>query len=170
MGGSRDPRRTIDVEADIVVRADDRLARMKSHPDADRPDVRGPGLGREGALRVGCGRDRRDGTLEDDEECVSLGRDLDPTGLLDRCAQDGVVTFEEGAECRAQGGREAGGSLDVREQERHGPDGEESRARPGSLVRHAGSIRRGRRGIHVRRGLKAPVRPGSDRFAGGAGG
>ena len=144
MGGSRDPRRPMDVEAHVVVPAEDALARVESHSNTDCPDPGGPGFGREGALCGDRRRHCRHGAPEDDEECVSLGRDLDPTGRLDRSAHHGVVAFDERAEGRAQGGHEAGRPLDVREQERQRTDGEGSSARPGQLARHPASIRRGR--------------------------
>ena len=68
----------MDVEAHVVVPAQDALARVESHAHADGPHPGGPGLGREGALCGGRRRHCRYGALEDDEECVSLGRDLDP--------------------------------------------------------------------------------------------
>ncbi len=124
VGGSRDPRGPMDVEANVVLPAQDALTRVEPHSNADRARACGPGLRRKGAL---CGDRRRDcryGALEDDEECVSLGGDLDPTGLPDRSTHDGVVAFDERSERRAQGSHEAGRPLDVREEERQRPDGE----------------------------------------------
>ena len=73
--------------------------RTRTAPTSARPR-----LGREGALRGSRGRHCRGRALEDDEEGVALGRDLDPAGRLEGGAKEGLVAFEKRPERRAQGG------------------------------------------------------------------
>ena len=70
MGERRDTGAAMDVDADVSLGGDGRLAGMEAHPDADGPAVE----------RVAARHRRRDGarcSREGDEERVSLGVDLD---------------------------------------------------------------------------------------------
>ena len=114
---SGDPRRTVNVDPDIVVAAGDALAGVKAHPDARRLATR-PGRGREGALRRNRGGDSRRRVAEDDEERVALGRSLDPAGRCECGPEEALMLLEQST----VGGRperldEACRTLDVAEQE-----------------------------------------------------
>jgi hypothetical protein len=117
VGCRGDPRRTVDVEADIVVAASDALAGVEAHPDLHRLATR-PGRGREGALRRDRGSDGRRSVAEDDEERVALGRSLDPAGRCECGPEEALVLLEHSTVgSRPERLDEACRTLDVAEEE-----------------------------------------------------
>ena len=70
VGERRDPCAPMNVDSDVSLRRDGRLAGVQPHPDADRAGVEPVAAG-EG------GRDGLCGGREGDEERVALGVDLD---------------------------------------------------------------------------------------------
>ena len=76
---SRDPRRSMDVDADIAVLRQQRLARVDTHPHPDRAVQRLAGFPRS--------RERVRRTRERDEEGVALRVDLDAVVARERRAQ-----------------------------------------------------------------------------------
>jgi hypothetical protein len=79
-----DPRRPVDVDADVALVGDERLAGMDAHPDADRAVVERP-LGR------GRGRERIGRAVEGHEEGVTLGVYLDAAVALEGLTQEPSV-------------------------------------------------------------------------------
>ena len=136
----RDPRRSMDVETDIVGargRAGrPRLAGMEAHPDPHRRAVR-PGRAGEGALRRGGRRDGFERAREHREERVPLGAHLRPGVLRQRVAQDAAVHLEHrlpavGPEPADRARR----SFDVGEQHGQRPRGKGHRGRRhGAILR-----------------------------------
>ena len=119
MSGRAHARGAMDLEAHVVVARERGLARVDPHAHADRRSAR-PGLC-ERALRL-CRRCHgRAWCPEDDEEGVALRVHLVAAGRGDCGADPATMLLEERLVGIAQGGQEARGSLDVREQERHGP-------------------------------------------------
>ena len=72
-----DPRRVVDGVADVRPAADERVARVQAHADADRP-ARRPGLRSQRPLRVCRRLDCLARALERCEETVAEVLDLDP--------------------------------------------------------------------------------------------
>jgi hypothetical protein len=73
----------------------------------------------------GDGRpDRLRRAAEGHEEGVTVGADLDPAGGGDGPADDGRMLVVDRRVPVAEGLEQAGGALDVGEQERHGPGGQ----------------------------------------------
>jgi hypothetical protein len=75
VSGGADPRRAVDVQTDVVVVSDLRLARVDADAHADVDTLR-PVLGRERPLRAHRGGDGVARPRERDEERVTLGVDL----------------------------------------------------------------------------------------------
>jgi hypothetical protein len=107
-----------DVDAQIPLVADVRLARVQPHADAHLAPVR-PGVLAERALcRNGC-VDRVAGTGEREEEGISLGIDLGAAGRAERLADEAAMVPRERPERRvAQLLEELRRPFDVRERER----------------------------------------------------
>jgi hypothetical protein len=115
-----DPRRSVHLEAHVVVPGNRRLTRVQAHPHADLralgPSVIGQApLGGDGGVhRAGC---RREG----DEEGVALRSDLATASRGHGGANDLPVLVEQGRPARSQALGEPGRPLDITEQERDGP-------------------------------------------------
>jgi hypothetical protein len=102
---------------------------MDPHPDPDL-GLRLPWLGREPALRVRGGHGGVRSALEDDEERIAFGPDLDAARGAERVTEEGSVPLEERAvPDGTERLRQARRALDVGEQERDRPDGECARRR-----------------------------------------
>ena len=122
MGCRGDTRSPIDIEADILIPAGDPLPRVEAHPHTNLGTCR-PRLGGEGTLRVDRCGDGRHSVLEDEEKRIARGARVHSVvgrhGVTDQL----IVAFEDIAEGRRPDLRDQRrGALDVREQERHGPD------------------------------------------------
>ena len=88
--GRAEPRRAHDVEPQVALAAERRLAGVQAHPDADVGAV-GPVVLRVRALRLdGCG-DRVAGAREGEEERVALRVDLDAAVLREALAHQPAV-------------------------------------------------------------------------------
>ena len=85
-----DARRTHDVEPDVSLLVNGRLACVQSHPDAD-VDLARPRRGRVGTLRVDRRLERVSRAREHEEERVALGIDLDAVAHGERVANDSPV-------------------------------------------------------------------------------
>ena len=112
--GGGDPRRPVHVEPHVSLVGPERLARMQAHPHTHW-------AARERALRLGSRRHCIGRTRKCDEEGVALRVDLDPLvpppGVSQRTAVLGKHRRIPVAQLPEQPGR----SLDVGEEERHGP-------------------------------------------------
>ena len=117
VGRRRDPGRPVHVDADVVVAAQRALPRVQAHPNPHGAHLRGPRLGGQGTLDGGGGRHRGGRTLENHEEGVALGRDLDAAGGVERGSKQRVVTLKERRERVAELLDEARRPFDVREEE-----------------------------------------------------
>ena len=93
MGGAGNPRRAMNVEANVPVAASHTPPGMDPHTDADGGAL-GPALAREGALRLGRGADRIGGSGEDGKEGIPFRRELEPASLADRLTQDEMVPLD----------------------------------------------------------------------------
>ncbi len=113
--GGCDPRRSVDVHADVALVGQQRLARVDAHPDADRP-------GLERLLRVNCGGDGVDRPREGDEERVALGVDFGTVVSREGLADGATVLCEEIG---------VGGPVLLKETRRPFDVGEEERDRAG---------------------------------------
>ena len=82
MADGRDPGRTVDVEAAVVVAGEVGLARVQAHPDADRGAIR-PRVPGQGALGRRRAARRRPGLAERREHRIALGPDDTPPCALD---------------------------------------------------------------------------------------
>ena len=88
VGGGGDPRGAVDVDADVALLRDDRLAGVQAHADADLAGLeRLPRLRRRG--------DRLRGARERDEERIALRVDFDARVPRERLAQEAAVLGEE---------------------------------------------------------------------------
>ncbi len=108
-----DPRRPMDVDPDVALVRDPRLAGMDAHSHPNRAF-------REHGLRLRGARRRVAGPLEGDEERVALSVHLDPAVTLERVAQDATVLRQDPRVAIAQLVEQACRALDVGEQERDG--------------------------------------------------
>src|SRR5205085_10793469 len=84
MARGGDPRRPVNVEADITLLGEKRLAGMEAHPDLDRTAVQGRLTLRRRGERIMRSR-------EDDEEGVSFSAELDPVVACERVSQKATV-------------------------------------------------------------------------------
>ena len=112
VGRGCNPGGAVDVQADVALLGDERLARVEAHADPYRAL-------RERAASLGRGGDSRVGPRERDEERVTLGVDLDAQVPRERVSQDTPVLREEvgiGGSVLLEQPRRA---LDVGEEERH---------------------------------------------------
>ena len=113
--GGGDPRRPVDVDADVALLGYDRLAGVEPHAHADRPAA-------ERRLPVGGGRDRLGGARERDEERVALRVHLDAAVPCESLPQHTTVLAQQLARnASPMLVQQPRRPLDVREQERHGP-------------------------------------------------
>ena len=106
-----DPRRAVDVHADVALLGHERLAGVDAHPDPDRP-------GPERRLRLGRGGDGVGRPRERDEERVALGVHLDPVVSPEGLADHPPMLFEENGVGRPVLLKETGRPFDVGEEER----------------------------------------------------
>ena len=114
--GIGDPRSPVDVDADVVVSCEDRLSEMDADPHAEI--VAGwPWMRRQPSLDVGGGDDRVDGRVEDREERITFGGDLDAAVGTERGTDQSLMVDEHGREPIAEVGQEASAALDVAEHE-----------------------------------------------------
>jgi hypothetical protein len=122
VGGVGDPGRPVHVDADVVVPAPGPLPGVDAHADL-HGRAGGPVVGGQAPLG-GDGRpDRLRRAAEGHEEGVPVGADLDPAGGGDGPADDRRMLVVDRRVPVAEGLEQAGGALDVGEQERHGPGG-----------------------------------------------
>ena len=120
--GVRDPRRAVDVVADVVSAggrgAQAGLAGVQPHPHADDRPL-GEHVRCERALRRDDRRDRRRGALEHVEEAVPFHAHPVSALGVERARDQPAVIFQDGVEARlAQRLHQPGRALDVREHER----------------------------------------------------
>ena len=111
-----DPRGAMDVDPDVALVGDQRLAGMDPHPNPNRPAERGLAVGRSGQ-RVAGPRERH-------EEGIALRVDLDATVPLEGVADDAPVLGKRVRVGVAEVVEQAGGPLDVGEEEGDGAAGE----------------------------------------------
>src|SRR5439155_21215623 len=123
VSGGGDPRRTMDVEADVVVAAESPFAGVETHPHADRRRLR-PRSRSEPALCLGSGGDPIEGRAKDREEGIPLGADLDPSVSGDRITEELVVRREQGRISITKRRKKSCRAFDVGEEERHRTDGQ----------------------------------------------
>src|ERR687892_1926084 len=126
MPGSGDARRTMDVDADVVIAAAGPFAGVEAHPYADLGSVRPCVLG-DASLGQDRGRDCGGRAVEDREEAVALGTDLDASRVDDGLAKDAAVVRQEISVPVLERLDEARRTLDV---------GEEEGDRPGRQCSH----------------------------------
>ena len=105
--GGADARRADDVEADVALVADGRLARVESHSHLDRVAVR-PVVGSEGALRLNRAGDRISRPLEREEERVTLRVDLASADPAQGLAEDAPLLAQHLAVALPQAAHELG--------------------------------------------------------------
>ena len=94
MADRGDARGTMDLDADVVAVADDRLTDMQSHPDADL-GVRRPLLAGQRTLAFGGGEQCLSRAGERDEERVPLGTDLVARMTFEGLPEEGPMAIEE---------------------------------------------------------------------------
>ena len=135
VGSGGDPRRAVDVDADVALVGHDRLAGVDAHADADRAVL-------ERVPRFGGRRDGVGGARKRDEEGVALGVDLDARVPGERVPQGAPVLGEQIGVARPVLLEEPRRALDVREEKGDGAARElaqparsshETRSRRGSL-------------------------------------
>ncbi len=118
VGGGGDPGRLVDVEGDVPCSGRVGLAGVGAHAHPDL-DAVGPLVGDQGPLGVEAGGNRRAGPAEGHEEAVSLGLDLDAAvGGEGRPQQPAVLLQQLAVALVPDVAEQAGGALDVGEQER----------------------------------------------------
>src|SRR5262245_61544871 len=160
MSRGGDPRGAVDVDPDVALGRERRLAGMEAHAHFH-------GSHRERALGLGRRLDRIARALEGDEETVSLRADLDPAPAGDRLADQAPVLAEHVLVALAELLEEPRRAFDVGEEK--GESGGGRRAhRPtvsftfvptGRLA--AAAVRSRVRGVWPRRASPGPGRPGS---------
>lgn len=119
MSERTDPRRAVNRQSDVAAVLETSRARVQAHSNPD-VDFLGPFVRRERTLSVDRGLNCIRRVLEDEEERVSLGVDLEAAATLDRLAHQLLVQRERSAVLLTQAAEQLGRSLDVREQKRHG--------------------------------------------------
>jgi hypothetical protein len=110
---SGDPCRSVDVDPDIALVGDDRLAGMEADPHPDRP-------GLERLLTVRRRRERVFRAGERHEEGIALGVDLDTVVAGERFAEDSPVIGQRGSVSVAELAEQAGRPFDVGEEKGDG--------------------------------------------------
>ena len=126
VGERSDPGAAVDIDPDVALRGHGGCAGVQTHSHGDRPR-------RERPLPTGRSGDRPGGGRKGDEERIPLGVDLHTPFGDERIPQEAAVLGERlPVGVRPELLQEAGGALDVSEQERHRPRGQ--------VPRHARSI------------------------------
>jgi hypothetical protein len=125
--GGADTRRADDVEAEVALFSDCRLARVEPHPHA-HVRVVGPVVLSQRALCVDGAGDRIPRPRERVEERVALRVDLAPAMLLERLAHDPAVIPHDVAVPVAELLKQTSRALDVSEKERNGARGKRAHA------------------------------------------
>ncbi len=146
MCGGGDPGATMDIDADVPLDAPATLARVQPHADPNRLTIR-PVRSGQGSLRRrgsagGAGRAR-----EDHEQSVSGGVDLDAPLVGDSGPDQPPMPVEDLRIVVGMPLEHPRGTLDVREEERHG-----SRGEVGRFVRRRGARNRTTHGRTLRPG------------------
>ncbi len=121
--GRADARGADDVEAEVALLHDRRLARVQAHADADGGAL-GPFVRRVRTLRLDRGRDRVACAREREEERIALGIDLDPVRRHEGLADEPPMCREDVPIVTAELLQELGRALDVGEHEGHGSAGQ----------------------------------------------
>ena len=111
-----DPRGAVDVEPDVPLVGDDRLARVNAHADADRP-------GRQRRLALLRGGQRITRARERNEERVALRVDLDPVVRGERCTKRAAMLAERVGVAVTELVQQLRRALDVGEEEGDGSAG-----------------------------------------------
>ncbi len=179
-----EPRRADDVETEVALAADGRLAGVQPHPDEDGAALR-PVVSGVGALHLHRGLDRVAGAREGEEERVPLRVDLDAAALGERVAHQPTVVGEDAVVAVTELLQERRRALDVAEDERDGAAREGShapsmqsawqargceQARPGDQPLPAPARRQPRRLVPLGRGgalprpRRRPADPALDRL------
>ena len=109
-------RGTNDVEADVALLVDRRLAGVEAHAHANGLSLR-PGRGHMRALHLDSGGDRVAGAREDEEERVALRVDLDALACGERVANDPAMRRQNLGVPVAEALEKLRRALDVREDE-----------------------------------------------------
>jgi hypothetical protein len=117
VAGAPDSRCAVHVHPDVALIGQQRLARVQTHPHAQRSSRKGL-LG----LRGGC--EGITGACERDEERITLSVDLDPVVPGERLPQHPSMLGQRLGICLSELREQPGGTLDVGEQERDGPRGQ----------------------------------------------
>ena len=117
--GRADPRRADDVQADVALLADGRLAGVQAHPHA-HVDAAGPIVGGEGSLTVDGGARRRLARAGTSRRSVALRVDLVPAGGLEDLPQQPPMVGHDLPVVVAQLLQQPRRALDVREQKSDG--------------------------------------------------
>ena len=118
-----DPRGAVDVDAEVVVTAQQPLAGVHPDPDPDLLLLR-PHMAGQSPLRRGRGEDSAGWRRERREERVALGTDLDAPSKRDRLPHDRVVLVLQATVALVPKLlQQVGRALDVREHEGHGAGG-----------------------------------------------
>ena len=123
MGRCRNPRRSMDVQADVALVGEQRGPGMHTHPHAHLRAVR-PGVGGDGTLGRNRGGDRGISREEDREVGVALRVHLGAAGLGERRPQQPALRCQDRPVGIAERLQQARRSLDVGEQEAHRAVGE----------------------------------------------
>ena len=113
---AHDPRRPMDVEADVSLVRHDGLAGVEADPH-------GHGSTDERSLSVACGGDSVSGARERDEERVTLRVHLDSTVPRESLTQHAAMLREDVGVTLPELVQKACGALDVREEQRDGSAG-----------------------------------------------
>ena len=93
MAGGADSRRTVHIQADVVILLKDSLAGVNAHAYAHIHSF-GPGVGNKCPLSRDRGGDRVARAGKRDEEGVALGVDLATVVLVERRAQHALMLAE----------------------------------------------------------------------------
>ena len=111
--GGCDPRRAMDVHADVALLGHERLAGVDAHPHLDRPGFERP-------LRLGRGGGGVGHSREGHEERIALGVHLDPVVSPEGLANHAPVLLEENRVVGSVLLKETRRPFDVGEEKRHG--------------------------------------------------
>jgi hypothetical protein len=113
VAGGGDPRGAMNVDADVALVREQRLARVDAHAHADRPA--------QGCLSFPGGLERVLRTCKSDEEGIALRVDLDATVSRERLAERAAVLRQHLGVAVAELTQQARRSLDVREEKSDRP-------------------------------------------------
>ncbi len=120
VGGVGDAGRPVHVDADVVASAEDAIAGVEAHSDAQRGAM-GPMVGGEPPLSGDRRLDGLHGTPEGREERVSVDPDHRASGVIDRPPHDARLLVLHHLEAVPDLLEQARGALDTGEQEGHRP-------------------------------------------------